>query len=440
METRQLTAVGPGTPVGSFMREFWIPALLSSELAPEGSPVRLLLLGEKLIAFRTGSGAVGIIDHRCPHRCASMFYGRNEDEGLRCVYHGWKFAPDGRCLEAPNVAVPQPVLDKVRAPAYKVHESHGVVWVYMGRRAAPPPFPLFPVLQAPESRVHAWCMQRDCNYLQALEGDLDTSHSGFLHLGTGMGTPEAQKSQRTAEALSMTVPNPRFEVVETSTGVRAGAYRPGVQATTYLSFTNFILPFYTQVPPCALGAEAILRAWVPMDDTHTMFFSITTDTFMLARNPRAVPRPIPQPGLTTDYEFLPNTTDWLGRWRPAANLSNDHRIDRAAQRTESYTGIEGLDIQDAAVTESMGPVVDHSFEHLAPSDLLVVQTRRRLGEAAEAFLAGRGMPAFVDQPALGEPLWSGHVLAPEGEGLEAVYRANIPQGPQPKAPEPRAAA
>ncbi|MGD9919925.1 MAG: Rieske 2Fe-2S domain-containing protein [Pseudorhodoplanes sp.] len=426
METQQLTRVGPGTPTGSFLRQFWMPALMSSELMADGAPIRLLLLGERLIAFRTTSGKVAIMDHRCPHRCASLFYGRNEDEGLRCVYHGWKFDGDGKCIEAPNVSSRKPIHPTIPTTAYRTREVNGVVWVYMGERQTPPPFPEFPVLLEPADKVSVWCMQRECNYLQALEGDLDTSHSGFLHLGVGMGADESTKGRTSPEALSMAVPNPEFKIVDTPSGVRAGAYRPAEQSSTYWRFTNFIMPFFSQVPPCPLGSEAVLRAWVPMDDYHTMFFSITSDTFLLSRSPNARQRAIPQPGLTTDYKYLPNTTDWYGRWRSAANMSNDHLIDREMQRKQSYTGIEGLDIQDAAVTESMGPIVDHSAENLAQSDLLVVHARRKMVNAVEQWIQDKALPAPVDNPSLLGDLWSGHVIAPKGEALEIVYEKNIP--------------
>jgi len=366
------------------------------------------------------------MDHRCPHRCASLFYGRNENEGLRCVYHGWKFDGDGKCIEAPNVSSRIPIHPTIPTRAYRTHEVNGVVWIYMGERQTPPPLPQFPVLGLPADKVSVWCMQRECNYLQALEGDLDTSHSGFLHLGAGMGAEEIVKTKTTAEALSMTVPNPEFKIVETSSGVRAGAYRSASEGETYWRFTNFIMPFFSQVPPCRLGSEAVLRAWVPMDDHHTMFFSITSNTFLLSRSANAAPRAIPQPGLTTDYKFLPNTTDWYGRWRSAANLSNDHMIDREIQRTRSYTGIEGLDIQDAAVTESMGPIVDHSSENLAQSDLLVVHARRKMVNAVEQWVENKALPAAVDAVTLYGDLWSGHVIAPKGQNIEDVYEGNIP--------------
>lgn len=427
METQLLTRVGPGTSMGELMRQFWIPGLLSSELKADGAPVRLMLLGEPLIAFRTTSGRVGVMDHRCAHRCASLFYGRNEQEGIRCVYHGWKFDADGQCVDAPNVRSRKPIHPTIKAKAYRTTEVHGVVWVYMGQREVAPPLPKLPVLTAPTDKVHVWCMQRECNYLQALEGDLDTSHTGFLHYGGGMGVV-GSVDEKIPESISISTPDPEFRVVETECGVMAGAYRPADAQNTYWRFTNFILPFFSQVPPCRLGSEAILRAWVPMDDTHTMFFSITTDTFQLSRSSNANQRPVQQTGLTTDYKFLPNTTDWYGRWRPAANLSNDHMINREIQRTESYSGIDGLDIQDAAVTESMGPIVDHGRENLAQSDLLVIRTRRKLLEAMRGWEKNQQLPAALDNPEAYSSRWSGHVIAPNDQDMGKVYSENIPKG------------
>jgi phthalate 4,5-dioxygenase oxygenase subunit len=426
METQLLTQVGPGTPMGELMRQFWIPGLLSSELKSDGAPVRLMLLGERLVAFRTTSGRVGVMDHRCAHRCASLFYGRNEEEGIRCVYHGWKFDADGQCVDAPNVRSRKPIHPTIKAKAYRTTELHGVVWVYMGQREVAPPLPKLPVLTAPTDNVHVWCMQRECNYLQALEGDLDTSHAGFLHYGGGMGVV-GSVNEKLPEAISISTPDPEFRVMDTECGVMAGAYRPADAQNTYWRFTNFILPFFSQIPPCPLGSEAILRAWVPMDDTHTMFFSITTDTFQLSRSPRANQRPVRQTGLTTDYKFLPHTTDWYGRWRPSANPGNDHMIDREIQRTESYSGIEGLDMQDAAVTESMGAIVDHERENLAQSDLLVIRTRRKMLEAMRGWEKNRELPAALDNPDAYSSRWSGHIIAPNGQDMRDVYLENIPK-------------
>ena len=178
----ELTRVGPGTVMGDLMRCYWIPALMSSELVSDGPPVRLMLLGEKLIAFRDSAGRVGVMDHRCPHRCASLFLGRNEEGGIRCIYHGWKFDVAGNCVDMPSLPPPG-FKEKIKARACQVVERAGVVWVYMGSRAAAPPLPAFEILDLPEDEIRVSFIQRECNYLQALEGEIDTSHFGFLHAG-----------------------------------------------------------------------------------------------------------------------------------------------------------------------------------------------------------------------------------------------------------------
>jgi phthalate 4,5-dioxygenase len=183
IEGSDLTQTGPGTVMGELMRQYWIPAALSSELATDGAPLRLMLLGERLIAFRDSMGKIGVMDHRCPHRGASLFLGRNEQGGIRCIYHGWKFDVAGTCLDMPNVIPQQDFKHKVKAKAYQAVERAGVVWVYMGSRAEAPPLPALEILDVPADEVQVSFVQRDCNYLQALEGDIDTSHFGFLHAG-----------------------------------------------------------------------------------------------------------------------------------------------------------------------------------------------------------------------------------------------------------------
>src|SRR5580765_6073767 len=182
-EGQELTRVGPGTIMGDLMRCYWIPAALSSELARDGAPVRLMLLGEKLIAFRDSAGRVGVMDHRCPHRCASLFLGRNEQGGVRCIYHGWKYDVAGNCIDMPSVPEQQDFKHKVKAKAYRTVERAGLVWVYMGERAEAPPLPGLQILDAPDDEINVSMVQRDCNYLQAIEGEIDTAHFGYLHGG-----------------------------------------------------------------------------------------------------------------------------------------------------------------------------------------------------------------------------------------------------------------
>jgi phthalate 4,5-dioxygenase len=422
---RTLTQVGPGTPMGELMRQYWIPALMSSELKPDGAPLRLKLLGEQLVAFRTSSGKVGIFDHRCPHRCASLFYGRNEHDGIRCVFHGWKFDADGKCLEQPNVLPSEHAQIRVRAKAYRVVERGGVIWAYMGQRKEPPPLPAFPVFSMPSERVAVWCEQRPCNFLQCLEGELDTSHAGFLHLGMA----GSQDSSSYGSSIDMKSPAVRYKIADTEGGLLAGGYRDAGDGKLYWRYANFLLPFWTQPPPCALGTEAIARAWVPMDDTHTMLFAISTDTFILSQHPNAV-LPPPQTGFTMQVDFLPNTTDWYGRWRLTANAENDFLIDRDVQRNGSFSGIEGVDVQDAAVQVSMGEIVDRTREHLVPADLAIVETRKRLLNAAVALRDSGAVPPALDRPDAYN-VWSGYIEAPADADWLKVYADNIPKSSVP---------
>ncbi|MEZ5660670.1 MAG: Rieske 2Fe-2S domain-containing protein [Burkholderiaceae bacterium] len=242
-DSEDLTRVGPGTVMGGFMRQYWIPAAMSSELVADGDPMRLVLLGEKLIAFRDSEGRVGIMDHLCPHRCASLFLGRNEQSGIRCVYHGWKFDVHGRCVDMPSVPAHQDFKEKVHAKAYPAHEANGLIWAYMGDRDPPPAPPAIEASLLPGDQLEISFIQRECNYLQALEGDIDTSHFGFLHVGhlNPADVPDGHPLQYTADDRS-----PQYQVRDTDWGTSYGAYRPierdGKQ-NTYWRFSNFMFPF-----------------------------------------------------------------------------------------------------------------------------------------------------------------------------------------------------
>jgi len=380
MEGAELTRVGPGTVMGELMRQYWIPAAMSSELKADGPPLRLLLLGEKLIGFRDNAGRVGVMDHRCPHRCASLFLGRNEGNGLRCVYHGWKFDVEGKCVDMPSVPVHQDFKEKVRAKAYQVTERAGVVWVYMGAAAEAPPFPELETLVVPDEEVGVSFVMRSCNFMQALEGDIDTSHFGFLHAGhvDPDDVPEDHPIRHT-----VTIRAPEYHVSDMPWGTTYAAYRDAGAGQTYWRFANFLMPFWTQQPQGEFGEHVHARAWVPLDDNHTMFIYLWwhKGSASMAR-----PRPPLRSGKAMgrpNHVYLPNTTDWLGRWRLAADESNDWLIDRDAQSSNAlYTGINNIHLQDQAVTESMGAVTDHAFEHLGPSDQMIARTRRRLVQAA----------------------------------------------------------
>ena len=402
-DSEDLVRVGPGTVTGELMRQYWIPAAMSSELKTDGDPMRLVLLGEKLIAFRDSSGRVGIMDHKCPHRCASLFLGRNEENGIRCIYHGWKFDADGNCVDTPNLAGNPDFKNRVKAKAYKVAERNGLVWVYMGKRAEAPPLPRIEATLLPESEVTIAFVQRECNWLQALEGDIDTSHFGFLHAG-GIApdiVPEDSLFRFTVRDRA-----PEYHVTDTDAGTMYAAYRAAEPGKTYWRFANMMLPFWTQTPQGKFTEHLHNRAWVPMDDNHTMFVSL-----MWRRHPPSIgpdKHGRTMPGFQRAFDYLPNTTDWYGRWRLRGRPDNDWLIDRDAQRHgRNYTGIEGIHAQDQAVTESMGPITDHLFEHLAPSDRMIMATRRRLLEVARALAEHGTVPPGVDEPAIMYPVRSG---------------------------------
>jgi phthalate 4,5-dioxygenase oxygenase subunit len=415
-ENELLTRVGPGTPMGTFMREYWLPALLSSELpTPDCDPVRVLLLGEKLIAFRDSAGQVGLLEHACPHRGASLFFGRNEEGGLRCVYHGWKFAVDGRCLEMPNEPAESDFKHKVKAKGYPCRERGGVVWAYLGPRSDPPPLPDLEgnMEEGAEQSVRA--IQLESNWLQILEGDLDTTHVGFLHYG---GLKAEDQPRGTFSEYQLRDRTAHFEIIDTEGGAAYGARRPAGPSQDYWRIAQWCFPFYTFTPPGVLGLVKSNIARVPMDDHHTMNFFMSAGPRIAAPPAGAAPPKNPSPLANVFGQAMqPNTNDWYGRFRMVQNPSNDFLIDREVQRSHEgpagYTGIQGLALQDGAMTASMGPIVDRSREHLGSADAMVIRVRRRLLAAVRAQMRTGAAPPGVDDPEVYR-VRSGGVFLPKG--------------------------
>jgi phthalate 4,5-dioxygenase len=427
-ENELLTQIGPATPMGTLMRQYWMPACLSSELIADGNPLRLVLLGERLIAFRDSTGRIGVFDHRCPHRCASLFFGRNEEGGLRCVYHGWKFDAAGNCLEMPNLPADQDFRHKVKAKAYLAAERGGVVYVYMGEREAPP-LPAIEATLLPADETNISCCLRECNWLQALEGDIDTSHFSFLHTGKieldDIDPDHLERFQLIDRA-------PRYHVRTTDWGATYAAYRPAQPGHLYYRFAHFAFPFWTLFPNGPLTDNILAQAWVPLDDTHTMAFTFTWKHKTPVLSLTKMGEPLPLLDRTTPT--LPNTSDWFGRWRPVAHQGNDYLIDRDAQRTISYAGIAGVFPQDSAMTESMGDITDRALEHLAPSDRMIVTTRRRLADAARELRDNGTVPPLVDDPSICTTLRSGDVIAPEHQPWLEAYEQTLRQAVHPGMP------
>lgn len=415
-----LTRVGPGTVMGRLMRCYWIPAALSSELQPGGDPMRLLLLGERLVAFRSPSGTVGIMDHRCPHRNASLFFGRNEEGGLRCIYHGWQFDATGACVDMPNVPKQHACPEKVKSQGYATHEEKGLIWVYMGDPAKKPPLPRMEIGDANPEDMEIEFLLRECNYMQALEGDIDTSHLGFLHVGHV--EPEQLDE---SDLMRYVVGNraPELEVSDAPWGTTYCAAKDAGDGKSYLRFANFLFPFWTQAPQGEFETNIFSRAWVPLDDTHTMSVTIRwrkrPPVFKKMKDGNDLPGIAP-------IQYAPRTTDWFGRWVPAQNMGNDYFIDREAQREgRIYSGILCVPMQDQAVTESMGEISDRSREHLVPSDVMIVRTRRRLLQAARAHAATGELPPGVLDPTIYRDARGGETLVENGKSWAEHYEAQL---------------
>ena len=412
-ENELITRVGPGTPMGNFMREYWVPALMSSEVPnPDSDPLRVLLLGEQLIAFRDSNGKVGLIQNNCPHRGASLFFGRNEEAGLRCVYHGWKFDVDGNCIDMPNEPAESDFRQKVKAVAYPTQERGGLVWAYLGPRKTPPPLPDLEGNMQADSENNVRATQLACNWLQILEGDIDTTHVGFLHYG---GLKAEDQIPGSFSEYQLRVKTAHFEVIDTEGGAAYGAQRPARDDQVYWRIAQWCFPFYTFTPPGVLGTKKGGNARVPMDDNHTMTFSMVSN------------RNRPAPGGANPFvraPMKPNSSDWYGRFRPEQELSNDFLIDRDAQRRNDgaagYTGINGIAMQDAAMTTSMGDIYDRSREHLGTTDAMVIRVRRRLIAAVQAHMRHGVTPPGVDDPGAYRVRSGGVFLPPDADWVEAT--------------------
>ena len=424
-----LCRVSSGTPMGDLMREYWIPAFMASELPIHDSdPLRIRLLGENLIAFRDTSGRVGLLANACPHRGTSLYFARNEDGGIRCVYHGWKFDVSGACVDMPSEPSESNFRDKVRAVAYPCLERNGVVWTYMGSRTAPnlPPLPDLEPNMINQDQANVWTAMRECNYMQALEGDIDTSHLAYLHLGAirpDEATPKSFNYYTVADRA------PRYHVIDTDIGTMYGAYRPAEDDTYYYRFAQFLFPFFTMIPTNTLGVQVVVRAWVPLDDHHTMFWVMAAPATQRSTpgGVRTNAGGVTFVGSSPQARYEPNTSDWLGRWRLKDNWDNDYGMDRSVQRAGrdggiigSYTGIDGIYLQDQAVTESMGTIYQREREHLGTSDAMVIKTRRRLLRAARLRRDNGIVPPGVDDAKAYRVRSGGIILPRDVDWLDAT--------------------
>ena len=365
-----LTRTGSGTPMGELIRNYWIPALLTEEIPePDCPPVRVRLLGEDLVAFRDSQGRIGLLAEHCSHRGTSLYFGRNEECGLRCIYHGWKFDVEGNVLDTPAEPPESNLKHKVRHPSYPCRESAGIVFAYLGPSEQAPLFPNYEWTQVPQNQTYVTKCLQECSYLQGLEGECDSAHLSFLH----------RKFDDGNRALFAADAAPVYECEETDFGVRMVAIRRAGEGKQYVRVSSFVMPLAGCVSARNGGFE--IHFYVPADDTHSWRFDLG-----FKRD-----RTVTEADVHRRAQIGPD-------YRRIRNSQNDYLQDREAQRKTSFTGIEDFLNHDSCATESMGPIFDRSLEHLGSSDKGVIAVRRYLLRAVKTFQDGGEPPHIVRDP------------------------------------------
>ena len=401
-----ITQVGPGTPMGELFRRFWLPVLLAEEVPnPDSTPVRLTVLGEKLIAFKDTEGKVGIVDAYCPHRGAPLFFGRNEECGIRCVYHGWKFDVTGACVDLPNSPEGETYRDKVAIKAYPAVERGGLVWAYMGPRDKQPPMPGFDWLDVPDENRYLMKFILQCNYLQGMEGDYDPSHAVYLH-----STLDNNASNRALQVSQVgnTFQDPRqiyVDIEDTDAGIEFVS-SGNAERGKLMGLGHWMMPIFCTAGIAGPGIfSSNMR--VPIDDESCMFFRL-----------RWSYDPIPayelaeyKYGMFTHPELIPGT------FYPVANMQNDYQVDRIAQKNYSFTGIKNFPLQDIAMMEDQwGPIAEREKEHLVRSDEGIIRVRQRLIRTARKLMEG-------EEPSEPTKPWAFNVRS-----VRKFYPADFPVG------------
>ena len=381
-----LTGTGPDTPMGRMFRSYWIPALLSGELPDcDCPPVRVKLLSERLVAFRDTTGRYGLIDEFCAHRGVSLWFGRTEACGLRCSYHGWKYDVTGQCVEVPSEPEQSGFARKIKLRSYPLVERGGVLWTYMGPDESAPPLPEWEFITVPPSQTFASKRLQECNWLQAMEGGIDSSHVSWLHRGDLNSDPLFKGARGNEYNLSDA--RPVFEVVESPGGLYIGARRNAEGGRYYWRITQWVMPSFTMIAP--RGAHSIHgHFWIPIDDEHCWAWSYD---YHPVRDLTEIELAAMRDGRGIHVRYVPGT------FRPLANSDNDYLIDRAAQKAgRTFSGVEGIAMQDASLQESMGPIVDRTKENLVSTDNGIIMARHRLLRALKAYTDKGVVPPGVD--------------------------------------------
>lgn len=377
-----LTRVGSDQPMGQLMRRYWVPALMSKEISkPDGPQVRVQLLGEKLLAFRNSEGKACLIGEFCSHRGVSLYFGRNEKNGIRCAYHGVKFDGDGKCVDVPSS--PE-ACSRMHIQGYPCIERGGIVWTYMGPADKKPTPPELEWCTLPESHVFVSKRVQYSSYLQAMEGGIDTAHVSYVHSFEVDSDPMHQGCK--ALDYIKADGNVVFEIEKTPFGLSLLGRRNGEPDSYYWRVTQYLFPWFTLIAPFgehALGGHV----WVPIDDHSCWAWSIN---WQPSRPLNHEERSAMEAGKGIHVKYVAE-----GSFIPEDNRDNDYGMDRVAQQEKrSYSGIVGFSAQDYSLQESMGTIQNHDAEHLLPTDKAIVMARRMLHEAALGIEKGEDPPAL----------------------------------------------
>ena len=399
-----ITNTNPGTPMGDLFRRFWLPVALSEELpGADCVPLRVRVLGEDLIAIRDTDGRPGLFDAYCPHRGAPMFFGRNEENGLRCVYHGWKFDVDGKCTDIPNAPEGPTFKEKIKIKCYPCVDKGDLIWAYMGPAELKPPMPGFEWLDLPKSHRYVTKFIEQCNYLQAMEGDYDPSHARFLHStldGKATLAPWTNPNPQNQQFFGSTNPDEPFPRAVGDRRVTAADPRAAGGNTQLEDYEQAMLSVNMGTTPDGKATASVGVSWwmpifctagiaapshfssnmrIPIDNESLMFYRLRWSWEPISEEDLHIYKH----GGYTHPETIP------GSWMPKANLQNDYLIDRVAQKNFSYSGIKTFPLQDIALIEAQwGPIAKREYEHLASSDYMIIYVRRRLLKAAKELMRG----------------------------------------------------
>lgn len=421
-ENELLTHVEGATPMGQLMRQYWLPVSRSKDLEVDGAPLRVTLLGEKLVAFRDSEGKAGVMDEACPHRGASLALARNENCALQCLYHGWRIARDGTVVETPSEPDDSTFKDRVRHAAYPAYEAGDLVWAYLGDSGTVPAVPEFEFTGKRDDQVYTIRVIERCNWAQALEGVLDSAHIGFLHNNLAKRLLAGEENAYTGGGglLSQiaTDGHPRLHVENTPYGFQYAAVRKAFQGdreTSYVRTSHFIAPFYGMFPaPEGWGFQ---QAFVPIDDYNTMFYFV---------HYRLDDEPLP-PGERENIDMWSGTQNLMPDGGLEYTIDNWWKQNRRAMKHGSFSGLAGVQVEDFAAQESMGQIFDRSREHLGTSDAAVIRMRRLM-------LAALRSTAGKPPPGLGGGYDYGYIRAAEaliepGGAWQAVGRSGSPTRP-----------